>query len=138
MGKELSATYQVNSRWRIVRADAEFCRLFRGTEQGLIGRDIRDLLRDDWKLDFRRYVAHALVGLGEHAVTVPMVAPYGEQLWCKHNLEAILEEGLLAGFNATIEPRRLSSEVPKRWWQRQVLTPYRVWDSEIDLLARAD
>lgn len=106
---------------------------------GLIGRDVRDSLREDWKIDFRRSVARALVGVGDLEVKVPMITPSGQEVWCRHDLEPILNEGLIAGFNATIEPRRAatSAEGPKWWWQRPSLTPHRVWDAELELLARA-
>jgi len=91
------ATYQVDSKWRIIRADHAFCRAFRCTELSLLGRDVRDLLREDWRLDFRSYVARALVGVGDSDVTLPMVAPCGAQGWYKHALEPLMEDGVLAG-----------------------------------------
>lgn len=131
------ATYEVNSNWQIVKADAEFCRLFHGTESSLIGCDVRELLRDDFKLDFRRYVARALVGLGDVVATVPMMAPSGEALWCRHQLEPMLNDGRLTGFNATIEPRRTNvTQGPAGWWQWQGQAPRLVWNSEIEQLAQ--
>ena len=43
-------------------------------EAGELIQDVRDLLRADWCLDFRTYVARALVGVGDPNVTLPLVA----------------------------------------------------------------
>ena len=111
------ATYQIDSNWLIVQANYEFCRLFQCTESGLIGREIRTLLRDDWRLDFRAYVARALVGVGDYDATVPMVAPCGEAGWFKHSLEPMVEDGRLDGYRATITPHQARVAAPaKRWW----------------------
>lgn len=137
MTSQTFATYEVNTDWQIVKADAEFCRLFGVTEPGLVGRDVRDLLRDDWKLDFRRYVARALVGLGDVVATVPIMAPCGEELWCRHHLEPMLNGGRLTGFIATIEPRRSNvKQGPAGWWQWQGQAPRLVWNSEVEQLAQ--
>ena len=45
--------YQIDARWKIVRANEAFCRILHCTESTLVGRDVRDLLREDWRLDFR-------------------------------------------------------------------------------------
>jgi len=116
MRRQPIARYRVNCHWQIVEADAEFCRLFRGEKAALIGRDVRELLRQDWRLDFRRYVARALVGVVELTATVPMMAPCGQDVWCRHDLEPVMEDGLLAGFNATVMARRSTvAEGPRRW-----------------------
>lgn len=136
MSKQLEATYQVDARWQIIMANEEFCRLFRSTESGLIGRDVRDLLREDWRHDFRRYVARALVGAGEHAVTVPMLAPCGDELWCNHDLTPLIINGAPEGFRATIAPRQATVlQGPNHWWHG--LAQHLVWDTELDTLARA-
>lgn len=111
------ATYQVDSRWKIIRANDAFCRAFRCTEAGLLGRDVRDLLRDDWRPDFRTYVARALVGVGETDVTLPMVAPCGELGWYRHALEPMIEDGVLAGYRAHVAPHIIKPvESERRWW----------------------
>lgn len=127
------ATYQIDAKWTIVRASDEFCRMFRCTEAGLVGRDIRDLLREDWRLDFRAYVARALVGIGDQDVTLPMVAPCGKQGWFKHVLEPILENGLLEGYRATVTPHVALVARPKRWWDLRSQTPHLVWDFDAPL-----
>lgn len=136
--KTSTAVYQIDSKWKIVRANDEFCRAFRCTEAGLIGRDARDLMRQDWRLDFRTYVAKALVGVGDCDVTLPMVAPCGEQGWYKHSLEPMLEDGLLAGYRATVAPHVISAATPAtRWWHRRGQAPRQVWDFESQPLASA-
>jgi len=123
------ATYQIDATWLIVRANDAFCRAFRCSEQAIVGRDIRDLLREDWRLDFRSYVARALVGIGEHDVTVPMVAPCGEEGWFKHTLEPILEDGLLRGYEATVTPHLIRNAAPaKRWFSLVPKAPRLVWN----------
>jgi PAS domain-containing protein len=110
-------SYQVDSNWTIVHANHAFCRAFRCTEPGLIGRDVRDLLRDDWRLDFRTYVARAMVGVGEAVATLPMVAPCGTQGWYKHSLEPLMEDGLLTGYRASVTPHGVQQAAPEtRWW----------------------
>jgi PAS domain-containing protein len=133
MSRPACARYQVNARWEIVGTNEGFCRLFRSTEAALLGRDIRDLLRQDWQRDFRNYVARALVGVGGIEATVPMRAPGGYELWCKHELEPIMQDGRLAGYHASVEPRHVAVvDSPKRWWQWRSLAPRLVWDTAID------
>lgn len=124
-----AATYEINERWRIVRASEELCRVFRCAEADLIGRDVRDLLREDWRLDFRSYVARALVGVGDYDVTVPMVTPGGEHGWFKHTLEPLSDEGALLGYRATIVPHIVHAAAPaKGWWDSRWPSPHLVWD----------
>ena len=131
--KTPTATYQVDSRWRFTRANEAFCRLFRCTELSLIGRDVRDLMRQDWKPDFRTYVARALVGVGNYEVTLPLVAPSGQEGWYRHALEPLIEDGLIAGYRATIQPHLVQALAPpKRWWDLRVQSPRLVWDFEVD------
>ena len=125
------AAYQIDSNWLIVHANYEFCRLFRSTESILIGRDIRTLLREDWRLDFRAYVARALVGVGDYNATVPMVAPTGEAGWFKHLLEPMVKDGRLDGYRATITPHQARAAAPaKRWWDFRPAAPKMVWNFE--------
>ena len=128
-----TAAYEIDAKWAIVRANDAFCRLFRVTPQGLIGRDVRDLLRRDWQLDFRTYVARALVGIGETDVTIPMVAPSGEEGWFKHALEPLMKDGLLTGYRATVSPHAIvaAAQPPQHWWQRPAQAPHTVWDAEL-------
>jgi hypothetical protein len=49
MRRQPIARYRVNCHWQIVEADAEFCRLLRGSKAALIGRDVRELLRRWWQ-----------------------------------------------------------------------------------------
>lgn len=128
-----TATYQIDAKWAIVRANDAFCRAFRCTEQGLIGRDIRDLLREDWRLDFRSYVARALVGIGDPDVTLPMVAPCGEQRWFKHSLEPVLEDGMLVGYQAVVTPHVVHAAPARRWWDWRQQAPHLVWDFDVPL-----
>lgn len=125
---DTTPTYQIDSKWTIVAANDAFCRTFRCAESGLIGRDVRDLLRADWRLDFRTYVAQALVGVGDRDVTLPMVAPCGEHGWFKHSLEPLMDEGQLVGYRATVTPHVIhkAAAAPPRWWQFR--TPHTVWD----------
>lgn len=104
--------YQIDSKWTIVAANDEFCRVFRCAEAGLIGRDVRDLLRADWRMDFRTYVVRALVGVGNTDVTLPMVAPCGEHGWYKHSLEPLMEDGMLVGYRATVTPHVVQQAAP--------------------------
>ena len=130
--------YQTDQRWRIVRANEAFCRAFKCAESGIIGRDVRDLLRNDWRVDFRNYVARAMVGVGAFEVTLPMRSPSGAHVWYKHNLEPLLEGGLLAGFRATIQAQAgQAADAPKRWWEPRVAPLRRVWDVETAELAQA-
>jgi PAS domain S-box-containing protein len=122
-------SYQIDSKWTIVAANEAFCRTFRATEAGLVGRDVRDLLRADWRMDFRTYVARALVGVGDTDVTVPMVAPCGEQGWYRHALQPIMDDGLLVGYTATVLPHMVKQVAAKpRWWQFR--SPKMVWNFE--------
>jgi PAS domain-containing protein len=130
--------YEIGEGWRIVTANEAFCRTFKCAEPGLIGRDVRDLLRQDWRLDFRFYVSRALVGVGDLEVTLPMVAPCGDEAWFKHNLEPRLEDGRLTGYRATMEPHEVvKAGPPKRWWEWRPAPARQVWDFEPERLARA-
>jgi PAS domain S-box-containing protein len=121
--------YEIDARWQIVRANDAFCRLLLCTESSLIGRDARELLRQDWRHDFRNYVARALVGVGDVEMTMPFVAPCGRESWFKHELEPLIEEGRLAGYRASIQPLAAAkSETPKHWWNRRPAATSRVWD----------
>jgi PAS domain-containing protein len=124
-------SYQIDSKWMIVAANEAFCRAFRCAEAGLIGRDVRDLLRPDWRLDFRTYVARALVGIGETDVTLPRVAPCGDQGWYKHSLEPIMTNGLLTGYRASVVPHVVQQAAPvTRWWHLRA--PRTVWNFETE------
>lgn len=130
--------YQIDGHWQIVRANEAFCRKLHCTASSLIGRDVRDLLPADWRVDFRNYVARALVGVGDREVTVPMVAPCGEQEWFKHQIEPIIEDGMLAGYRASVQALvARKAESPKRWWQWRPAPVHLVWDFENQPLARA-
>lgn len=133
---EPSPSYQIDSTWTIVAVNDAFCRTFRCTEGGLIGRDVRDLLRADWRLDFRTYVARALVGVGDCDVTLPMVAPCGEHGWYKHSLQPLMAEGLLTGYRATVTPHTAQQPATTpRWWQFR--SPRTVWDFDTQPAAAA-
>lgn len=136
MSDQAIPVYQIDARWKIVRANEAFCRTFRCTRSSLIGRDVRELLRADWRLDFRTYVTRALVGVGDLDVVLPLVAPCGEQGWFRHQLEPLMEDGLLAGYRASIQPQVVIKPAePKRWWRP--MAAHLVWDFEADQLARA-
>lgn len=119
-------SYEIDARWKIVRVNEAFCRALRCTETGVFGRDIRDLIRDDWRLDFRAYVARALVGVGDGNITLPIVAPCGAEGWFKHTLEPIVADGLLAGYRATVTPHLVHDAVETRWWN--VRMPPTAWN----------
>jgi PAS domain S-box-containing protein len=126
-----SAAYQIDSTWQIIQADFEFCRLLGCAESSLIGRDVRTLLREDWEIDFRTYVARALVGVGVLDTTVPMVAQSGEVIWFKHSLEPVMKDGRLHGYRATIAPHQARATVPaKGWWDWRPAPPKMVWNFE--------
>ncbi len=132
------ATYQIDSRWRIVRATAAFCSALRCTEQYLIGRDVRDMVREDWRLDFRTYVARALMGAAGFDATLPMLAPGGEHGWFKHTLQPVREDGLLVGYRATVTPLVVQeSAPPKRWWYGRTESQRAVWNFDERQLTRA-
>lgn len=136
------AAYQINANWLIVETSDEFCRLFQCPQSALLGRDVRTLLREDWRRDFRTYVAQALIGVGDCDATVPMVAPGGEASWFKHSLEPMLEDGRLHGYRATITalPTRPAALVT-RWWRWRPAQPKMVWNfdpqQEVAPLAKA-
>jgi PAS domain-containing protein len=131
MVNNLQPAYQIDSKWRIIAANEAFCRMLRCTEAGLMGRDVRDLLRHDWRLDFRTYVTRALVGIGEFDVTLPLVAPCGEEGWYKHNLEPLMEDGGLAGYRATVTPHVVHAAAPpKRRWDWRA--PAMMWDLQAE------
>lgn len=128
--------YQIDARWQIVSANDAFCRMLQCTESSLRGRDARELLREDWRPDFRNYVARALVGVGDVEITVPFVAPCGKEAWLKHELEPLLEDGLLAGYRATVAPLSAAKAAPARWWTRRPAA-MRVWNVDLDQFAKA-
>lgn len=138
MENSLIPQYEVDARWNIVRANTAFCRLFRSTPAALVGRDVRELLRDDFATDFRRYVARVLVGLGDRDATFPMVAPCGEQAWLRHHIDQVFEDGTLSGYRASLQ--RLTAHAtaaPKRWWHWRPVQAHQVWDVELDQAALA-
>lgn len=118
MADQTIRSYVIDARWRIVQASEGFCRTLDYAESSLLGRDVRDLLRPDWRADFRHYVARALVGVGELDATIPLVSPSGEKGWFTHRLEPLIDDGALAGYRATIEPHAVTSTAvaSKRWW----------------------
>lgn len=121
--------YEVDRRGLIVYASDDFCRALRCTRMGLIGRDVRELLRPDFRPDFRMYVSRALVGSGSAEIAVPMVAPCGLEGWFKHAIEPITTEGRLTGYRATVVPPPVKSK-PRRWWQWPAPEPRQVWNFE--------
>jgi PAS domain S-box-containing protein len=121
--------YEVDRRGLIVYASDELCRALRCTRMGLIGRDVRELLRPDFRADFRMYVAQALVGVGSREIVVPMVAPCGEVGWFKHALEPLSDEGRVVGYRAIVVPPPVRTRAP-RWWQWQTAEPRLVWNFE--------
>lgn len=137
MSDETIPAYQIDARWRIVQANDAFCRTLHCTRSSLIGRDVRDLLRADWRIDFRAYVARALVGVGDLDVTLPLVAPCGKEGWFKHLLEPLMDEGLLAGYRATIHPLAVVAKAAesKRWWEWRPVTAHQVWDFDAEPFA---
>jgi PAS domain-containing protein len=139
MADQALAAYEIDTRWRIVEANEAFCRTFHSTRSSLVGRDVRDLLRADWRADFRSYVARALVGVGAADVTLPLVAPCGLEGWFKHFLEPLITDGHLAGYHATIEPYAPPVNVVglKRWWVWRPVAAHERWISRREPLAEA-
>lgn len=136
-GMDTTPSYQIDSKWTIVAANEAFCQAFRCSEGGLVGRDIRDLLRADWRLDFRTYVARALVGVGDSNVTLPMVAPCGEHGWYKHSLEPLMENGMLIGYRAAVTPHVVRKATPdNKWWQFRA--PRTVWNFDTQPIASSE
>ena len=133
---QAAPAYRIDERWRIASVNAAFCREFKSTESGLIGRDIRDLMRADWRPDFRAHVSRALVGVGERAITVPMIAPCGEQSWYTHRLEAIMQNGVLTGYRATIAPHTIETG-RRRWFQWRAVATRTVWNFEAEQISKA-
>jgi PAS domain S-box-containing protein len=128
--------YEVNQKGRIVHVSDEFCRALRSTRPGLVGRDVRDLLRPDFRADFRIYVARALVGVGEAAIMVPMVTPGGEHGWFKHAIEPIVDGGRIMGYRASVVPPPMQQARARRWWQWSTPEPRLVWNFETATKAR--
>jgi len=138
MSDNTLAVYQIDARWQIVSANEAFCRTLQCTESSLIGRDARELLREDWRTDFRNYVARALVGVGDVEATVPLVAPCGKQAWFKHEIEPLVEAGMLEGYRASIQPHVVAkADTAKRWWEWRPSAFNQVWDFDAEPFARA-
>lgn len=138
MSDHIIPEYEIDTRWRIVRANDAFCRALHCTKSSLVGRDIRDLLRADWRLEFRTYVARALVGAGDLHVTLPLVAPCGEEGWFRHELEPLMADGLLTGYRASVQRHPpAKAEDPKRWWQWRPVAAHQVWDFDVEPLPKA-
>lgn len=136
MSDQTIPVYEIDTRWKIVRANEAFCRTFRCTESSLIGSDVRELPREDWRLDFRSYVARALVGVGDVDLTLPLVAPCGALGWFRHHLEPLTEDGLLTGYRACVQPQVATKPAaPRHWWRP--IAAHQVWDFEVEQLATA-
>ena len=121
--------YQVDPKWRIVSVNDEFCRALRATAPALIGRDIRELIRQDWQSDFSSYVAKALVGAGDDTMTVPVVRPREDPAWFIHTLEVVKIAGAISGYRAWLVPHL--SPRARRWFQRAKSDAYHVWNFEL-------
>ena len=119
--------YQVDSKWRIVAANDEFCRALRVTAPSLIGRDVRELIRQDWQSDFSSYVAKALVGAGDASMTLPIVRPREEPAWFMHTLEVIKIAGAISGYRAWLVPHLPQA---RRRFQRTQIDARPVWNFE--------
>jgi PAS domain S-box-containing protein len=119
--------YEVDRKGLIVHVSDELCRALRCTRVGLIGREVRELLRPDFRPDFRMYVSRALVGVGSAEIVVPMVAPCGEEGWFKHAIQPLTSEGRIIGYRATVvpPPRKVQA---RRWWQWPTPEPRLVWN----------
>ena len=119
--------YEVDRKGLIVYVNDEFCAALRCSRTGLIGRDVRELLRPDFRTDFRLYVARALSGMGSREIVAPMVAPCGEEGWFKHALEPLKVAGGVAGYRATLVPPPVRTKA-RRWWQLPSAEPRQVWN----------
>lgn len=124
--------YEVDRKGRIVCVSDEMCRALRSSRTGLIGRDVRELLRPDFRPDFRMYVSRALVGVGSAAIMVPMVAPCGEEGWFTHAIEPLVENGRITGYRASVVPPPMKSAKTRKWWQWPAPQPEarQVWNFE--------
>ena len=81
----------------------------------------------------------ALVGVGDVEATVPLVAPCGKQAWSKHELVPLMDNGLLAGYRATIQPTTVAKAAEsKRWWEWRPIKANQAWDFDVEPLARAN
>ena len=95
-----SATFHIDTNCRIQRANEALCRMLRCAEAGLIGRDVHDLVRQDWRDQYRPLLARARDGAAE--ANVPIVAPCGLEGWFTHTLEALRQNGAVVGFRVTV------------------------------------
>lgn len=121
-------SYHVDCAWRIVSANDEFCRAVRVPSASLVGRDVRDLVRHDWRSDFSSYVAKALVRAGDDTVTVPIVTPRAGETWFMHTLEAILDAGTVSGYRAWLVPHEPTR--PRPWYRWRRTHAHHVWNFE--------
>jgi PAS domain S-box-containing protein len=121
--------YEVDRKGFIVDASDDFCCALRWARSGLVGRNVRELLRPDFRPDFRMYVARALAGSGSAEIVVPIVTPCGEEGWFKHLLEPLSVDGQIAGYRATVVPPPVRTKA-RRWWQWTTPEPRQVWNFE--------
>lgn len=123
--------YEVDRTGIIIDATDELCRALRCTRASLIGRDVREVLRPDYRQDFRLYVARALAGAGSAETMVPMLAPSGDEGWFKHTIEPTVREGRITGYRAVVVPPNPPAAKPRRWWQWPAAEPRPVWNFEM-------
>jgi PAS domain-containing protein len=98
-----SATFQIDTECLILRASDPFCRMMRCVESGLIGRDVHDLIREDWRRNYRTVVERARHGRSE--IAVPLIAPCGLEGWFTHTVEPLGQNGTVNGYRVTVVPR---------------------------------
>jgi hypothetical protein len=103
-----SATLQIDTDCRIQGASDAFCRMMRCAPGGIVGRDVHDLIREDWRRHYRTVVERAKHGTSE--IAVPLVAPCGLEGWFTHTMEPVWHNGAVTAFRITVVPR--TSEEP--------------------------
>lgn len=126
--------YEVDTRWRIVSTSPAFCQLLRCTSSAIVGRDVRDFFRVDWRPDFKVYVARALTGVGDLEIAVPIVTPCGAEMWMRHRLEPLRSAGRVTGYRASVGPK-VEAAPAEPWWQWRPAVPHIVWDFEATKLS---
>jgi hypothetical protein len=77
--------------------------MMRCAEAGLIGRDVHDLIRQEWRPHYGTLIERARDGRSE--IAVPLIAPCGLEGWFTHTMEPVREGGAITGYHATVVAR---------------------------------
>lgn len=119
--------YEVDTRWRLVSTSPAFCQMLRCTASAIVGRDVRDFFREEWRPDFKVYVARALMGVGDLEIAVPIVTPCGVEMRVQHRIEPLRSAGRVTGYRALVGPE-VEAPAAGPWWQWRPAAPHIVWD----------